>query len=76
MNNAKQLVLSRQEMIFADKYTIESYNIPGKELMENAGLGCSKKIKQLLKALKFQLTNSPNIAIFCGSGNNGGDGFV
>ena len=76
MPNPKKLVLSRREMSFADKYTIEQLKIPGKKLMEKAGLGCSKKIRQLLKALKFELSDSPKIAIFCGVGNNGGDGFV
>lgn len=74
--NPKNLVLSRKEMTFADLYTMENLGIPSAELMENAGLGCSKKIKQLLKAQKFALSDSPMIAIFCGSGNNGGDGFV
>ncbi|MFO7896526.1 MAG: NAD(P)H-hydrate dehydratase [Candidatus Cloacimonadales bacterium] len=76
MLNPKKLVLSRQEMTFADQYTSEQLKIPGQELMEKAGLGCSKKIRQLLKALKFELSATPKIAIFCGAGNNGGDGFV
>ncbi len=74
--NPKNLVLSRREMVFADKYTMNNLGIPSAELMENAGLGCSKKIRQLVKAQKFLLGDKPNFALFCGSGNNGGDGFV
>jgi len=62
-------ILSREEMYAIDKYTIENIGIPGQELMENAGKECSKFINDLI------LPES-KIAIFCGSGNNGGDGFV
>ncbi|RLC51127.1 MAG: bifunctional ADP-dependent NAD(P)H-hydrate dehydratase/NAD(P)H-hydrate epimerase [Candidatus Cloacimonadota bacterium] len=63
-------ILSREEMYALDKYTIEKIGIPGKELMENAGKGCSEFIRKNL------LQSESKIAIFCGSGNNGGDGFV
>jgi NAD(P)H-hydrate epimerase len=63
-------ILSREEMYSLDKYTIEKIGIPGKELMENAGKGCSEFIHQEL------LKPQSKVAIFCGSGNNGGDGFV
>ncbi|MCK4653377.1 MAG: NAD(P)H-hydrate dehydratase [Candidatus Cloacimonetes bacterium] len=63
-------ILSREEMYALDKYTIEKVGIPGKELMENAGKGSSEFIhNELLKP-------KSKIAIFCGDGNNGGDGFV
>ena len=63
-------ILSREEMYSLDKYTIEKIGIPGKELMENAGKGCSEFIHQEL------LKPQSKVAILCGSGNNGGDGFV
>ncbi len=63
-------ILSREEMYALDKYTIEKKGIPGKELMESAGKGCSEFIHQEL------LKPHSKVAIFCGSGNNGGDGFV
>ncbi|MBC8415731.1 MAG: NAD(P)H-hydrate dehydratase [Candidatus Cloacimonetes bacterium] len=63
-------ILSREEMYYLDKYTIEKIGIPGKELMESAGKGCSEFIHQKL------LKPHSKVAIFCGSGNNGGDGFV
>jgi len=52
-----------------DDKTIIQYGIPGLVLMENAGRAVSNVI----------LENHPkvnNISIFCGGGNNGGDGFV
>ena len=62
-------ILSREEMYAIDKFTIEKVGIPGQELMENAGKGCSQFINDLI-------TPESKIALFCGSGNNGGDGFV
>lgn len=62
-------VLTREEMYLIDKYTIEKVGISSEQLMENAGRGCSEFIKDLI-------TSNSNIAVFCGSGNNGGDGFV
>ena len=85
-------ILSREEMYFFDKYTIEKIGISGKELMENAGKGCAEFIKDRLPGSaddaeetlkKSSEENIPketfsrlSIAVFCGVGNNGGDGFV
>ncbi|MBI5254010.1 MAG: NAD(P)H-hydrate dehydratase [Euryarchaeota archaeon] len=48
----------------------EYFGVPRSTLMENAG-------KQVFEALRkrFKLRNK-KIAVFCGTGNNGGDGFV
>jgi len=62
-------VLSREEINSIDKFTIEKVGILGQKLMENAGRGCSKFINDLIAP-------KSRIALFCGSGNNGGDGFV
>lgn len=64
-------VLSREEMYAFDKYTIEKIGIPGKELMENAGRGCAEFIRE-----RILHETETKIAVFCGVGNNGGDGFV
>ncbi|MGB8658490.1 MAG: NAD(P)H-hydrate dehydratase [Candidatus Zixiibacteriota bacterium] len=54
-----------------DKKTIEGVGIPGLELMEKAGLGVAEAAKEMLGDPK-----NKTVAIFCGRGNNGGDGFV
>lgn len=51
-----------------DKLTSEKYNIPLSVLMENAG-------KSIFDAIKVDFTDK-KFAVFCGKGNNGGDGFV
>ena len=48
----------------------EFYGIPTISLMENAGKGVADFIIKQMKPKK------QNIVIFCGTGNNGGDGFV
>jgi NAD(P)H-hydrate epimerase len=52
-----------------DRRAIEEYGIPSVVLMENAGRNAAENILRL--APTFSTT-----AIICGSGNNGGDGFV
>lgn len=64
-------ILSREEMYAFDKYTIEKIGIPGKVLMENAGKGCAEFIRDRILTVP-----DAQIALFCGTGNNGGDGFV
>jgi ADP-dependent NAD(P)H-hydrate dehydratase / NAD(P)H-hydrate epimerase len=63
-------VSSVQEMRNLDKGAMEKFNIPDKILMENAG-----------QAVYFVIHNECGIKgkrfiVFCGNGNNGGDGFV
>jgi len=70
-------VLSKEEMRFYDKYTIEKRGIPGKELMENAGRGCAQFIlSEILEIDGVVRDLAQKIIVFCGNGNNGGDGFV
>ncbi len=59
------------EMRMADKIAIEEYGIPGSILMENAGLAVVKEARNILGSL-----DGKKVAIFCGGGNNGGDGLV
>jgi len=54
-----------------DKIAIEQYGIPSIVLMENAGRAVAVEI---LSRLKGQ--HSKQVSIFCGIGNNAGDGFV
>ncbi len=61
-------LLTPAQMAKADRLTIDG-GIPGIELMENAGLA-------VVEVLKKQFPEFQNILIVCGTGNNGGDGFV
>ena len=60
--------LTRAEVREVDRLAIEEYGLPGIVLMENAG----RNAAQLLHGLGI---GGP-VAIACGRGNNGGDGFV
>lgn len=51
-----------------DALASEQYGIPEIQLMENAG-------KSIFRAIKSEF-QSKSFAVFCGKGNNGGDGFV
>ena len=55
-----------------DQRTTNDYGIPDLELMENAGRGC---VDALARRFEDDLA-SKRMLIFCGKGNNGGDGFV
>jgi len=65
-----KLVTSSQ-MKNIDAKSIQVYNIPSLELMEKAGLGTAEVCKKMLGDPKGK-----KIFIFCGKGNNGGDGLV
>jgi hydroxyethylthiazole kinase-like uncharacterized protein yjeF len=64
-------LLTVDEMREMDRQTIESFGLPGRVLMENAGRGAARV---LIK--KFPDVFSKRVAIVAGRGNNGGDGFV
>ena len=64
-----QFTLTRNQVRELDRRAIDGFGIPSIVLMENAGRGCA----ELLMALN--LKRKP-VAILCGPGNNGGDGFV
>jgi len=70
MTNAKK-ALKRDEVREIDRKAIEEYEIPGIILMENAGRNV---VEEILKMLPDP--DKAKVAIFCGKGNNGGDGFV
>ncbi len=54
-----------------DRATIEEVGIPGFTLMETAGRGVADVAVRMLRG-----SNGARIAVVCGPGNNGGDGFV
>ncbi|KRQ87132.1 Bifunctional NAD(P)H-hydrate repair enzyme Nnr [Caloramator mitchellensis] len=61
------LVVNSSEMKQIDLRAIEIYRIPGIVLMENAAHSVFEEIAKL---------NPRKVAIVCGPGNNGGDGFA
>ena len=54
-----------------DRWAIDEMGIPGIVLMENAGTTIVRRLAEIIPDL-----SSKKIIIFCGKGNNGGDGFV
>lgn len=65
------VVMTREEIRAFDRWAIKTLGIPGVVLMENAGRSCAELIKEKLASL-----DNPKVCIFCGTGNNGGDGYV
>jgi hydroxyethylthiazole kinase-like uncharacterized protein yjeF len=65
------VVMSRDEVRAFDSFAINTLGIPGVVLMENAGRSCTELIKE-----KLADTSVARVCIFCGTGNNGGDGYV
>ncbi|MCP4683822.1 MAG: NAD(P)H-hydrate dehydratase [bacterium] len=55
-----------------DREAIEARGIPSEQLMENAGQGIAARILANL----LPSAGSGSVAVLCGKGNNGGDGFV
>ena len=64
-------ILTAAQMREADRFTIEEIGIPSLVLMENAG-------RQVVAALEaaYEDRLAGRVAVLCGRGNNGGDGFV
>jgi ADP-dependent NAD(P)H-hydrate dehydratase / NAD(P)H-hydrate epimerase len=67
-------IVDRDQMKEIDRITIETYGICGEILMENAGF---EFVNAILEegALDGAAPGRP-VAVLCGGGNNGGDGFV
>ena len=63
-------ILSPERMAKYDAYAIKTWGIPSAVLMENAGRNTYRLMKE-----KY-LDSKRHIAVVCGRGNNGGDGFV
>lgn len=66
-------LVTAEEMRAIDNRAIDDYDIPSLELMENAGRGIFQYIEEVVFP---EMEEDSSIAIVCGRGNNGGDGFV
>lgn len=64
-------IMSRDEVRAVDRWAIEKIGALGVVLMENAGRRCADVVKERLKG-----ADGAKVCIFCGTGNNGGDGYV
>jgi hydroxyethylthiazole kinase-like uncharacterized protein yjeF len=64
-------IMSRDQVRAVDRWAIEQVGVPGVVLMENAGRSCAELVKD-----RLQGAAEPRVCIFCGTGNNGGDGYV
>src|SRR5689334_4841787 len=62
-------IVTAAEMRELDRVTIEELGVPGALLMEHAGKGVAEAAAALA-------ARGARVAVVCGAGNNGGDGFV
>ena len=65
-------IVSNEQMRSMDSKTINQLGLPGIILMENAGRQTFDFIRQFLSENGLY----GRIDVYCGKGNNGGDGFV
>ncbi len=63
-------ILSAKQIYEADKFTIAKQNISSNALMERAAIGIFDWLHKRLQG------NSVTLQLFCGIGNNGGDGLA
>lgn len=60
-------VLTNAQMRAADAYTINIKGVSSAELMRRAGVAIAEEVEKLAKT---------DVLVVCGTGNNGGDGYV
>jgi ADP-dependent NAD(P)H-hydrate dehydratase / NAD(P)H-hydrate epimerase len=66
--------LTAAEMQEVDRLTTERFGVPSEQLMEAAGKSVADVF---LQQYGHKMADSPGrVAVLCGKGNNGGDGFV
>jgi NAD(P)H-hydrate epimerase len=65
------MLLTAKEMRLLDRATIDGGHAPGELLMERAGAGVAEAMER-----RYGATLGLRVLVLCGTGNNGGDGFV
>ncbi len=78
-----QPVVTAEEMRALDRATIDVIGLPAMTLMETAGRGVAEAALRMLShgradggARRQRGRDGDHVAVVCGPGNNGGDGFV
>jgi NAD(P)H-hydrate epimerase len=71
MKSPRTMTMTREQVRAFDQNAINVLKIPGVVLMENAGLACAQMALSMLPS-----QDTAEVCIFCGPGNNGGDGYV
>ncbi len=66
-----QLLPDPEAMRHADAAAVETLGLTGTMLMETAGRGAARVMLEQIAGLR-----GSRVTVFCGKGNNGGDGFV
>ena len=66
-----QRIVTAGRMKNIDRKAMSEWGIPGIVLMENAGRAVADALEEALEPLDLM-----KVAVVCGKGNNGGDGFV
>ena len=64
-------VLSNAQMSITDSFTIEEKGVSSAELMRRAGVALADEAEKAANPIKTK-----EILVVCGTGNNGGDGYV
>lgn len=64
-------MMDRNHVRAFDAWAIGELRLPGVVLMENAGRSCAQRLLERLDDV-----GAGRVAILCGPGNNGGDGYV
>lgn len=68
-------IVNQKEMSEIDRESAEKLNIPTMILMENAGRSIVEYLQRIFNIDEKDFSHK-TFLIFCGKGNNGGDGFV
>jgi len=71
--------ITRDQAREIDRLASEQYAIPSIVLMENAGRNATDIVLDLIEEIgqeHYFKADEPRVAILCGGGNNGGDGYV
>ncbi|MEO1236853.1 MAG: NAD(P)H-hydrate epimerase [Planctomycetota bacterium] len=72
----KAFTLTRAQARAVDGYAIERAGVPGLVLMENAAINVAGVVMDVLREHYVVDADSARVAVVCGGGNNGGDGYA